>query len=110
MMKHSHVLFILALLLLGIHPSWSQVPQLVNLQGRIVVDGTNFDGNGLFKFALVRAGGTATYWSNDGSSVNGSEPGNDVIMIRNNMNVPNGTVFSKKGVWLKWRASSVVIE
>ncbi|MFP6856980.1 MAG: LamG domain-containing protein [Roseibacillus sp.] len=39
MLKHSHVLFILALLLLGIHPSWSQVPQLVNLQGRIVVDG-----------------------------------------------------------------------
>ena len=75
MMKHSHVLFILALLLIGIHPSWSQVPQLVNLQGRIVVDGTNFDGNGLFKFALVQAGGTTTYWSNDGSSVNGSEPG-----------------------------------
>ncbi|MFP6865980.1 MAG: M43 family zinc metalloprotease [Roseibacillus sp.] len=39
-----------------------------------------------------------------------SGQGNDVIMIRNNMNVPNGTVFSKKGVWLKWRASSVVIE
>jgi hypothetical protein len=39
-----------------------------------------------------------------------SGQGNDVIMIRNNMNVPNGTVFSKKGLWLKWRASSVVIE
>ena len=27
-----------------------------------------------FKFALVNAAGTTTYWSNNGSSVNGSEP------------------------------------
>jgi hypothetical protein len=115
MMKHSHVLFILALLLLGIHASWSQVPQLVNLQGRIVVDGTNFDGNGLFKFALVRAGGTATYWSNDGSSVNGSEPGTAVMLpVSNghyslllgdtthpNMTALPATVFDNGGVWLR---------
>jgi hypothetical protein len=28
----------------------------------------------LFKFALVNADGTTTYWSNDGMSVDGSEP------------------------------------
>jgi hypothetical protein len=38
------------------------------------VQGVNFDGNGQFKFALVNADGTATYWSNDGSSVARAEP------------------------------------
>jgi hypothetical protein len=42
--------------------------------GQVAVDGEAFDGNGLFKFALVDADGTTTYWSNDGTSVNGSEP------------------------------------
>jgi hypothetical protein len=28
----------------------------------------------LFKFALVNADGKSTYWSNDGTSVDGSEP------------------------------------
>ena len=28
----------------------------------------------MFKFALVNADGTTTYWSNDGTSVNGTEP------------------------------------
>ena len=115
MMKHSRILFTLALPLLGIHSSWSQVPQLVNLQGRVVVDGTNFDGNGLFKFALVQAGGTTTYWSNDGSSVNGSEPGTAVTLpVSNghyslllgdtthpNMTALSATVFDNAGVWLR---------
>lgn len=50
------------------------VPALLNHQGRIAVNGVNFDGNGQFKFALVNAGGTTTYWSNDGTSTVGSEP------------------------------------
>ena len=29
---------------------------------------------GSLKFALVNADGKITYWSNDGTSVNGSEP------------------------------------
>jgi hypothetical protein len=40
----------------------------------VAVNGEAFDGNGLFKFALVNADGTTTYWSNDGTSVDGSEP------------------------------------
>ena len=52
----------------------AQVPQIINYQGRVLVGATNFDGSGQFKFALVNAAGTTTYWSNNGSSVNGSEP------------------------------------
>lgn len=56
-------------------PSLSaQVPSMLNYQGRIAVSGVNFDGTGLFKFALVNNGGTQTYWSNDGTSTAGSEP------------------------------------
>lgn len=52
----------------------AQVPQLINYQGRVAVAGVNFAGAGQFKFALVNAAGTTTYWSNDGSSSAGAEP------------------------------------
>ena len=51
------------------------VPPLINYQGRVVVGTTNFNGTaGLFRFALVNAAGTTTYWSNDGTSTGGSQP------------------------------------
>jgi hypothetical protein len=34
----------------------AQVPQLVNYQGRVAVNGVNFNGPGAFRFALVNAG------------------------------------------------------
>jgi hypothetical protein len=57
----------------------AQVPQLISYEGRVAVGGVNFDSvtagqPGLFKFALVSPDGTQTYWSNDGTSVAGSEP------------------------------------
>lgn len=52
----------------------AQVPQVLNFQGRVIAGGTNFHGTGQFKFALVNANGTTTYWSNDGTSTGGSEP------------------------------------
>ena len=63
----------------------AQVPQLINYQGRAVVDGVNFDSEsaghpGLFKFALVKGDGSETYWSNDGTSVAGGEPGGAVSL------------------------------
>src|SRR5687767_8830333 len=64
----------LLLLLLAVAVLHAQVPQLVNYQGRVAVNGVNFDGSGQFKFALVDAAGTTSYWSNDGSSTAGSEP------------------------------------
>ena len=48
-------------------PVPAQVPQLLNCQGRVTVGGTNFDGTGLFKFALINTTGSSNYWSNDGT-------------------------------------------
>ena len=50
------------------------VPPVLNYAGQVAVNGEAFEGNGLFKFALVDTDGKATYWSNDGTSVGGSEP------------------------------------
>src|ERR1700732_123392 len=58
----------------------AQVPQIRNYQGRVVVGTTNFNGTGQFKFALVNAAGTTTYWSNDGTSTAGSQPTNAVSL------------------------------
>ena len=64
-----------ALLLTGTLPAQTPVPILLNYQGRVVVGTTNFEGSGKFRFALVDpTGNTTTYWSNDGTSVAGSQP------------------------------------
>jgi hypothetical protein len=47
----------------------TQVPQILNYQGRVAVNGTNFDGTGSFQFAFVNGTGTTTYWSNGTSIV-----------------------------------------
>jgi len=47
---------------------------MFNYQGRVRVQGTPYDGTGYFKFAIVNNPGTITLWSNDGTSVDGSEP------------------------------------
>ncbi|MDH4444130.1 MAG: hypothetical protein QE267_03265, partial [Akkermansiaceae bacterium] len=56
------------------------VPQILSHQGRIAVGGINFDGNGQFKFSLVNANGSTTYWSNDGSGTAGAQPTNAVSL------------------------------
>src|SRR4051812_44352901 len=61
-----------------------QVPQIINYQGRVVVGTSNFNGSGQFKFALVAADGTTTYWSNDSTSVGGSAPTNAVGLAVSN--------------------------
>ena len=50
-------------------PLRAQVPGIINYQGRVATGGTNFNGTGQFKFALVNSGGTTNYWSNDGTAV-----------------------------------------
>ena len=49
---------------------------MINYQGRVAVGdpAVNFNGTGAFKFALVNGDGSASYWSNDGTSTEGSEP------------------------------------
>ena len=49
-------------------------PAMVAYQGEVQVGGTPYSGSGYFKFAVVNAAGSATYWSNDGSSTGGGEP------------------------------------
>lgn len=69
---HTFLLVLAATLLSGMLRA--QVPQLVNYQGRVAVDDVNFEGAGQFKFALVDSVGGVTFWSNDETSVAGSEP------------------------------------
>jgi hypothetical protein len=66
--------FLLWVVALGLGTTQGAVPQQLNHQGRVAVNGVNFDGNGQFKFALVNADGSVSYWSNDGSSSAGSQP------------------------------------
>jgi hypothetical protein len=47
----------------------AQVPGIINYQGRVIDAGTNFNGTGQFKFALVNgSAGTTNYWSNNGTT------------------------------------------
>jgi hypothetical protein len=62
------VMFLVAVL------SAQAVPPVLNYAGQVAVNGQPFEGEGLFKFALVNTDGKITYWSNDGTSLNGSEP------------------------------------
>ena len=96
-------------------PVNATVPHVLNHQGRIAVEGVNFDGVGQFNFALVNADGTYSYWSNDGSSEAGSQPGSAVSldvskglysvllgdMTLENMSVLPSTVFDNDVVYLR---------
>ena len=55
-MKTKLTPFLLVVTALSVAPLSAQVPQLINYQGRVAVDGVNFDGAGAFKFALVDGG------------------------------------------------------
>ena len=72
--------FLLWVVALGLGTTQGAVPQQLNHQGRVAVNGVNFDGNGQFKFALVNADGSVSYWSNDGSSSAGSQPSAPVTL------------------------------
>jgi len=50
------------------------VPLVINYAGQVRVAGQPFSGTGFLKFAFVNASCTTTYWSHDGTSVDGSEP------------------------------------
>ena len=56
---------------------------MLNYAGQVAVNGEAFEGNGLFKFALVSDNGTSTYWSSDGTSVDGSEPQSSISVSVN---------------------------
>jgi len=66
-MKIKRLIGTIALFLATAFSVHAQVPQIINYQGRVLVGSINYDGSGQFKFALVNANGTITYWSNDGT-------------------------------------------
>ncbi len=73
-LRLSQTLVFAALLAMNAVKATTLPPPVLNYQGRVAVGGTNFDGTGQFKFALVNAAGTTTFWSNDGTSSAGSPP------------------------------------
>ncbi len=54
-------------------------PSVVSYQGQVQVGGAPYDGTAEFKFAIVDGSGSST-WSNDGTSVSGSEPSGSVSL------------------------------
>ena len=63
-----------SLLFAVLSASLSAVPKILNYAGQVSVDGQRFDGEAKLKFALVNSASSVTYWSQDGTSENGSEP------------------------------------
>ncbi len=62
-MKVSLILFFLSQITGFVHA----VPERIGFQGKITVSGSNFTGNGLFKFMIIDGSGNIL-WTNDGSS------------------------------------------
>ncbi len=80
-MLSKQLFYLLPLLaFLIVRPTSAQVPSTLNYQGRVAVSGTNFNGTGHFKFALVNSNASQTFWSNDGTSSSGSQP-TDAVSI-----------------------------
>lgn len=96
-------------------PANGQVPQLMSYQGRLSASGTNLCGPAELKFALVSGEGAETYWSNDGSSTQGSQPSTAVCLpvtnglfnvLLGDVTLTNMTpvpvrVFANSAVWLR---------
>jgi hypothetical protein len=66
------VIGVSAVLLLGL--TVRAAAGVVSYQGRVELGGSPYSGTGYFKFAIVDASGSTTYWSNDGTSVGGGQP------------------------------------
>jgi len=64
----------------NLEPAGTTNPTSVLYQGYITVGSTPHHGTGYFKFAIVNAAGNITYWSNDGTSTGGSQPGASVSL------------------------------
>jgi len=52
----------------------AQVPGLLSYQGRVLVNGSSFSGLGHFKFALINADGSRTYWVNSSDNDGDGQP------------------------------------
>ncbi|MFM6128957.1 MAG: hypothetical protein ACKPBV_09470, partial [Sphaerospermopsis kisseleviana] len=66
--------------LLTLATASAQVPAILNYQGRVSIGGSNYNGTGLFKFALVNSNGATTFWNNAGA-VTTNEPASAVSLV-----------------------------
>ena len=76
-----HSLCAALLLCAATSPLPAAVPATTSYQGRVAVSGTPFTGAGLFRFALINQTDGSTLWSNDGTSLAGSEPTDGVTLV-----------------------------
>jgi len=82
--------FVLAAALnLSTRSALAQAPGILNYQGKLTVNATNFTGTAQFKFALVNVAGNGTLWSDNGTSVGGAVPNDPPIAL-----VVSGGIFS----------------
>lgn len=58
----------------------SSIPNLINFQGRLIVRGESFQGDGEFKFALLNGDGSVHYWRNGPDSNSDGEPDSAVLL------------------------------
>ena len=111
-LKAARCLWIAAWLAVALPAAQSQVPQAITYQGSLTAGASPYSGAGLFKFALVNSNGTATFWSNDGSSVGGSQPNQaitnpvtrglfTVVLGDTNMQPVSPAVFTNSDVRLR---------
>ena len=90
---HMGVVLVIGLLFLTVTLAWARtgtaavgepgnVPNRLAFQGSVLSGGQPFSGTGHFKFALVGAGGSPAYWSNDGTGVGPSPamPSSSVVL------------------------------
>ena len=64
---------VISFCLVGIAHS-AGIPTRIDYHGYLKAGGNQYSGTGLFKFAIISSDGFDSYWSNDNSSINGSEP------------------------------------
>ncbi len=60
------------------------IPTTMSFQGTVFSNGQPYTGTGLFKFAIVDAAGSTSYWSNDGTSTGGTQPTSAVSLYVGN--------------------------
>ena len=105
-------LWIAAWLAVALPAAQSQVPQAITYQGSLTAGAAPYSGAGLFKFALVNSNGTASFWSNDGSSVGAGQPNRaitnpvtqglfTVVLGDTNMQPLSWTIFTNSDVRLR---------
>jgi hypothetical protein len=94
-MKHRTLFLIVSafiLILFQREVSAQSIPLMIPHSGTVSVNGAPFNGNGLFKFAIVNDTGTVSWWTNDNTHLDGTEP-NAAVTIP----VTNGAFSVKLG-------------